>query len=194
MQIQDFDPTWNNDLIVGSLVAQSLYRLRIIDGRVVFSEQIKVGHRVRYVHQFNDKSIVLWTDENKLVLLRKTEQPAASVALEELVNKMNLNEVRKKKLISDLNTCSQCHSVAIGDDAKAPNLGDVFGRRIASTGFTEYSQSLKSVSGNWNEFELRQYLTEPSAFAAETSMPDTNLPKESVSDLISALRKLSDPE
>ena len=48
IEVVNFHPAWNGDLLVGSLRAQSLYRLRRdADGRVVYSEPIALGHRLR---------------------------------------------------------------------------------------------------------------------------------------------------
>ena len=61
--IQASYPTeWNGDLILGTLKEQTLYRLRLTEGRLVFSEEISVGERIRDLEQLNDGTIVLWTD------------------------------------------------------------------------------------------------------------------------------------
>ena len=67
-------PFWKGDLMVSSLLAQTLYRVRIEDGRVIYAEPIPIGHRIRDIAETADGSIVLKTDDNFLVYL----EPAAS--------------------------------------------------------------------------------------------------------------------
>jgi len=64
-------PSWNGDLMVSSLLAETLYRLRIEDGRTIFAEPIPIGHRIRDIVQTADGSIVLKTDDNFLVYLER---------------------------------------------------------------------------------------------------------------------------
>ncbi len=67
-------PFWKGDLMVSSLLAQTLYRLRIEDGRAIYAEPIPIGHRIRDIAETADGSIVLKTDDNFLVYL----EPAAA--------------------------------------------------------------------------------------------------------------------
>ena len=62
-------PFWKGDLMVASLLAQALYRVRIEDGRVIYAEPIPIGHRIRDIAEIADGSIVLKTDDNFLVYL-----------------------------------------------------------------------------------------------------------------------------
>jgi hypothetical protein len=67
-------PFWKGDLMVSSLLAETLYRLRIEDGRAIYAEPIPIGHRIRDIAETADGSIVLKTDDNFLVFL----EPAAA--------------------------------------------------------------------------------------------------------------------
>jgi glucose/arabinose dehydrogenase len=51
IEIDGFNEAWDGDLLVGSLKAQSLFRLRMVDDRVVFAEPIWIGHRIRDIVQ-----------------------------------------------------------------------------------------------------------------------------------------------
>lgn len=66
-------PFWKGDLMVSSLLAQMLYRVRIEDDRVIYAEPIPIGHRIRDIAEIAGGSIVLKTDDNFLVYL----EPAA---------------------------------------------------------------------------------------------------------------------
>jgi hypothetical protein len=67
-------PFWKGDLMVSSLLAQTLYRVRIEDDRVIYAEPIPIGHRIRDIAEMADGSIVLKTDDNFLVYI----EPGAS--------------------------------------------------------------------------------------------------------------------
>jgi cytochrome c2 len=193
-QLRNFDASWDNDLLVGSLAAQSLFRLRVDGDRVMFAEKISVGHRIRYVHQHESRLLALWTDANKLIVLRKTGQSTASVAINDLIGKMQLDSKRLNALRAGLNRCMECHSFEQGNDVKAPNLAGLHGRRIAATGFRGYSRSLRSLRGKWNDEALKQYLEDPPAFADDTTMPYQALSKEVISDLTLLFRDMGRAE
>ena len=58
-QLQGFSKKWDGDVILGSLKAQSLFRVRIIKNRVLFVEPLLVSHRVRKVRQHRNFIYVL---------------------------------------------------------------------------------------------------------------------------------------
>ena len=60
---------WKGDLMVSSLLAETLYRVRIEDDRAIYAEPIPIGHRIRDIAETADGSIVLKTDDNFLVYL-----------------------------------------------------------------------------------------------------------------------------
>jgi hypothetical protein len=74
-----FNPAWNKDLLVASLKARSLYRLRL-DGedRVVYSEPIWIGERLRDIKTLSDGTLVLLTDSAKLIFLSVDETTLAT--------------------------------------------------------------------------------------------------------------------
>ena len=69
MEVHGFDKRWDGDLLVASLKAQTLFRLRLDKSRVVYSEPIFIGKRIRDVISMNPETIVLWTDDAQLVFL-----------------------------------------------------------------------------------------------------------------------------
>jgi glucose/arabinose dehydrogenase len=60
---------WQGDLIVSSLKAQKLFRLRVREGRVVFAEPIHIGMRIRDLVEMQNGAIVLKTDTGTFVRL-----------------------------------------------------------------------------------------------------------------------------
>ena len=69
IEVGNFNPRWNGDLLVGTLKASSLYRLRLQDGRVLYSERIWIGQRIRDIAQTDDGTILLWTDDTQLLFV-----------------------------------------------------------------------------------------------------------------------------
>lgn len=68
-------PRWQDDLLAGSLWGRSLFRVRMRDGRAIYSEQIPIGHRIRDIVEDRDGRILLWTDERDLVVLTPVDDP-----------------------------------------------------------------------------------------------------------------------
>ena len=62
-------PSWQGDLMVSSLIGQTLYRVRIEDGRVIYAEPIPIGHPIRDIAETASGAIVLKTDDNFLIYL-----------------------------------------------------------------------------------------------------------------------------
>src|SRR5690606_9605795 len=70
IQVQGFLPAWDGDLLVGSLVGETLHRLRYSDGRVIFDEPVRIGERVRDLDELEDGTIVVWTNDADIVEIR----------------------------------------------------------------------------------------------------------------------------
>jgi hypothetical protein len=70
IEIVNFNAAWDGDLLVASLKAQSLYRLRQDhQGHVIYSEPILIGERLRDIAALSDGALVLWTDQSQLIFL-----------------------------------------------------------------------------------------------------------------------------
>ncbi len=67
--------------------------------------------------------------------------------------------------------CTTCHSFDKGGAAKiGPPLWGVVGRPIASYPGFSYSDSLKSIGGDWTYEKLAHWIADPKAMAAGTKM------------------------
>ena len=77
-------PLWQCDLLVSSLRAKSLYRLRTREDRIVNLEQIEVGRKIRQLVELPSGELVLLADTNdngdrgQLIFLRKAPVPAGN--------------------------------------------------------------------------------------------------------------------
>lgn len=69
--VMEGDPfaAWAGDLLVASLRARSLFRLRLDGNRVVLVEPVDVQHRIRDMVRAADGTLVLKTDDNFLVYI-----------------------------------------------------------------------------------------------------------------------------
>lgn len=178
--INGFHPSWDGDLLMGSLKSMSLYRIRIKDNRTLFTEKIEIGERIRYVHQHTDGRIVLWTDNKNLIFLDGKPYTDNFVTdyLEAQINNPELRE----KVKSTIDACRQCHSIEPNDNSTAPSLSTVFDTEIASSNYNAYSQALKSRDGVWTPENLRIFLQDPQEFAPGTTMPNPGINDASMMD------------
>ncbi len=64
-------PLWQGDLLIASLISQSLFRVRLHEGRVMNVEQIEIGTRVRDIAQMSDGRIALLSDHDGILFLQR---------------------------------------------------------------------------------------------------------------------------
>ena len=64
-------PLWQNDFLIASLAARSLFRVRLHEGHVTYFEKIVIGERFRDLTQMPDGSIALLAENAKILLLRR---------------------------------------------------------------------------------------------------------------------------
>jgi aldose sugar dehydrogenase len=141
---------WRGDLLVSSLAARSLYRVRRDGDRVAYVEPIMLDERIRDLAEGDDGRIVLWADGGGIISLT-ARAPAAGEAL--------------------FARCAGCHSTgADGGGGIGPNLHAIFGRRIAADPAFPYSPGLRALGGRWSEEALDAFLADPRAFAPGTTM------------------------
>lgn len=70
VQVKGFHARWDGDLLLGSLKAQTLFRMRLAGDHVLFVEPIRLERRIRDVRQLQDTLVVL-TDDGALLTLRR---------------------------------------------------------------------------------------------------------------------------
>ena len=116
---------WSGDFLVSSLKGVTLFRLRVIEGRVVVSEPIQIGQRVRDLQQLDDGRILILADDARFVEISilGTQIKIASLTAEE--QRFGLRE--------RLKACQVCHSfTAQAPIGYAPSLAGVYGRRLGA--------------------------------------------------------------
>ncbi len=177
IQIQALHPRWNGDLLVASLKAETLYRLRWDGTRVVYSEPIWIGQRIRDIAELNSGAIALWTDDAQLQILNVDDK--------RLVADMRPGVAASDVLYTQCMYCHHFGPTKISDSA--PSLSGLFDRKIGSDNF-RYSAGLRNKEGNWNEQKLRDFLAKPDKFANGTSMPQPPLSQHDLEEIIETLK------
>jgi len=191
-RISGFNPAWDGDLLASSLAGQTLFRLRIQEGRAVYAEPIRIGTRMRAVHQHSDGRIVIWTDDARLIYLKSKPTSMVFDFAQNAIDGMEVSAQQKTAIKTALTTCIECHSLDQGNHEKAPSLGGVWGRRIGSTDFAGRSSALANKGGHWDRASLEAFLAKPEAFAPGTIMPDPGLADAQVrAGLVSVLEKIA---
>ena len=141
-------PAWQGDLLVSSLSGLgnglSLFRVRIVEQRVILVERIKVGHTVRDLIEIEDGRIITWDGSNALYIVA----PSNHVFSE----------------------CSGCHTLRWQSHGVGPDLMGVVGERVARHKDFPYSQALRKFGGRWTTDRLDAYLESPDAAVPGTSM------------------------
>ncbi len=174
IEVKGFVENWEGDLLVASMVEQSLHHLRMDGTRVVYDEKIELNDRLRDMIQREDGRIVIWTDSGKLVVLSVDEAKSVVETMAQALSPA-AQEV--------FQSCKSCHAFEAGKPPQGKiSLSGIAGRAKASTEYPSYSDAMKSKGGNWDSAALDQYLANPQA-----AVPGTTMPFEGIADV--AIRK-----
>lgn len=191
--VDGFHPSWDGDLLAAALLDGSLFRLRFAEGRVIYSERIEVGTRIRDVHQHSDGRIVLWTDDRAMVFLTGQDRQNRSELFATSVNRQGLSRHAAKRLETAISACAECHSFEVDDHVRSPSLARIFGSKIASTNYDGYSSGLSAQTGTWDEETLTEFLNDPQSFAPGTPMPNPGFDDNRlIASLIAYLKLVSE--
>ena len=145
-------PVWRGDFLISSLAAGTVFRTRIREGRVIETEPLKIGRRVRDIVEGPNGSIYMWTDNGGLVRM----------------SSLSGNQKQGEMVFA---RCQVCHTPNLqGYFAIGPDLKGVLGREIASVPGYNYSPAIKRVAGSWSLELLDAYLSDPQSFARGTTM------------------------
>jgi cytochrome c2 len=185
IEVDHFDPRWNGDLLVATLKASSLYRIRMEQGRVLYTERIWIGDRIRDLVETDDGTLVLWTDDTKLIFIT--------------VDKDQLQIGRRTPMVVGNtivdHSCLACHHFGPTNPSDfAPSLSNLLSRPIASDSFT-YSPALRAKQklGPWTPALLKEFLSDPFKFASGTMMVPFALSQEEINQIVARLVEASRP-
>jgi cytochrome c2 len=163
---------WRGDLLIGSLRARTLFRIRTEKQRVVYAESVmSTGHAIRDLVEGLDGRIALLFNDGSIGLLEPVLHADKPVG--------TTNDHRLDTFV--FAQCEGCHAIGDGTaHAIGPDLRGIVGRRIASSSGYAYSAALQKLSGQWTLERLDQFLADPVTYAPGTSMKTGSVPDEEV--------------
>ncbi len=194
VQIENFHNSWDGDLLAASLAKSSLYRLRVRDRRVVFSEPIEIpGKRIRYVHQHDGGELVLWTDTYQLIYMSALKPNYTAQKTTHILDNMGLENSDRHALTELMSSCMECHSFDANNNEKAPSLGNIFDREIGKSAYKRYSEVLLRTNGRWDRKNLALLLKDSSSLVRGSSMPSHSIRNEkTVENFVEFLKRYSE--
>ena len=176
IEVSNFAPLWDGDLLVSSLKGETLYRIRLDGNRPIYASPIPIGQRIRDITQLKNGTIVLWTDSGKLIYIKRTDVTAKADLLA-----AGLPE-SVKQIITD---CKTCHVFNPGNIQQGQlSLWEIVGRRVGSQSNFTYSTALSSSRGNWTPSKLDKFLESPGTAMPGTSMAYSGIPDPTIRELL----------
>ena len=140
----------------------SLYRLRVDQNNIMYSEPIFIGSRIRDLININDK-IILWTDSSETIILKVEKN---------MILGNRFGGITSYK--SSLKKCLSCHHLEPKSNPShsAPTLNRIIGKKFGSdSGFQYYSDGIKKKKNMvWDIDNFKQYLINPQSVIPGTSM------------------------
>ncbi len=171
-------PLWKDDLLVGSLRSQTLFRLRRNDDRILYAEPIEVRERIRDLITMEDGRIAMLTDSARIQIISNGDEAGepAPISLSGLEGapkeKSRISADASNVEIGEITyelRCASCHSLS-GEPLPGPPLNGVVRRDIASVEGYPYSDALTNMSGRWSKKRLREFINDVDATAPGTTM------------------------
>ena len=184
-------PLWKDDLLVASLRAQSLFRVRRHGTDVQYFERIEVGYRVRDLTFMPDGRIALLRDGGWVTFLSRSPRYCDAEARERrdiyAVNCESASALPWLDLpgagISGIDTasgaqlfgaqCSVCHNLNAERHGLGPHLVGVIGRPAGEVADYRFSPAFDSLGVVWTRDNLTRFLIDPAQFAPGTTMAST---------------------
>lgn len=197
-------PMWaDNNLLVASLRANSLYHVRIDGDRSVYAEQLFFEYRrLRDMISMRDGRVVILTDLGELIFVRNearhensdpfvvTGISTLSAAFPEEGESPDEPAVPRGRRIFQ-SVCAQCHSLD-GEESVGPPLNGVVNRRIGSAENFGYSPALAGREERWTPSRLEAFLTDSSQDYEGTTMPNALVTWEDAPAVVAYLRTQDD--
>jgi cytochrome c2 len=198
-------PRWKGDLLVTSLKNQAIWRLRRDADRIIYSERIQIGQRLRDIQELPNGQLIVLTDAGNLAIIRRKPVLKGQPARHDLTITVDgyasfpkvfadepLLFKPKDRWDSGGETfkahCAGCHAVS-DETIVGPPLADVVGREIGSIQGYPYSDELAGAGGIWTEQRLVEFLSNPQENFKETSMPRIILMAHEYNEIVKYLNE-----
>lgn len=144
-------PLWRGDLLLASLKAATLFRVRFDEQHVMYVEPIVIGQAIRDVEVDERGRLVMLTADNQDLIVA---EPSTSHVGDTLVAQ-----------------CTGCHGLNHWDPSTvAPTLFGIVGRRVAERDDFTYSEAMRDFGGRWSRERLDAFIEDPQAVVPGTTM------------------------
>jgi len=189
-QIRGFHEAWDGDLLISTFATRGLSRVRIVDGRALFAEDISIGERVRYVQQHTDGRIALWTDSSKVMLLSPAKTGYGNNYIEGRIESLDLAQRESSELRRIVDGCLECHTLSGNNDSRPRSLANMFGQSLGEAAIS--SPALRAAGGQWTLKRLSDYIECPECVAPGTYMENQNLNSGEAENVASLLKMFAE--
>lgn len=199
-------PNWSeNDLLLISLRAGTLFHVATHEDRVAYVEPIELSRRLlgperlRDIVSLRDGRNAILTDSGRVIFVRNADLHADEPRSFVVRGYSSLTTPMPEELFADGGStveqgrqyfqisCASCHSLT-GETGAGPPLNGVFGRSIGSVEGFNYSPALSHAGQTWTEDGLRAFITDPSHQVPGTTMPSPGISWAMAPQIVDYLR------
>lgn len=197
-------PLWKNDILVASLIENSLFRVRRVGSRVIYVERIGLeGLWIRDIATMPDGRIALLDDSVSVSFLSLSNAPCndasdyhphsvyvlhCSGSSAELHGRAS--PAANAPAAPDgpggatsvsggaalfADHCARCHHVRDRQHNVGPHLVDVVGRRVGAVAGYDFSAAFDTLADIWTKEGLVRFLTAPEEIAPGNRMLNTGI-------------------
>ena len=198
-------PLWRDDLLIASLRAKSIFRVRRLGKKVQYVERIEMGSRIRDMTWMPDGRLALlyaygathvvflsrsqkYCDEES----RQRRDVYAAHCGPESPDKGNPGAERLGERLYGRH-CGSCHGLDLeqhGGDG--PSLAGVIGRRAGSAAGYDFSDAYGSLDHVWTRDSLVRFLVDPELFPG-ASMSELSVTEEEARAIVDFIGAFSAP-
>ena len=199
-------PNWSdNDLLLISLRAGTLFHVATNEDRVAYVEPVDLNRRLlgrerlRDIVNLHDGRNAILTDSGRIVFVRNADLHAEEPRSFVVSGYSSLTAPMPEEIATDTSSrieqgrqyfqisCASCHSLT-GEIGSGPPLNGVFGRSIGSVEGFHYSPALSNAHRNWSQDSLRAFITDPSHQMPGTTMPSPGISWAMAPQIVDYLR------
>jgi aldose sugar dehydrogenase len=185
-------PLWEGDLLVTSLLRMTVFRLRTRGDRVVYSEPMEIGERIRDIAVLEDGRIALYADSANAILILRNGSGAGSTrstgdpAPDTIVWRGEVELADSEGALVYQASCAACHSLR-GDNEIGPPLDGVMGRAVGRAEGFAYSAALREAKASWTRRHMAAYVRDPQSAYPGTHMTAVRLSDPEIEALLTFL-------
>ncbi len=181
---------WQGDVLVTSLRARSMFRVRSRNGGVVSIEQIELGLPIRDIVELPDGRFALSTTNSTILFVEPLAEGQEFEGVPAIEERLEMASLDRGHAVYEAQ-CAACH----GDGTVAgagPALHGIFGAIDRTTSDYEYSTAFLDRDIEWSDATLDIWLAEPLQFVPGTTMAVGLADPQERADVILYLKSLQD--